>query len=85
MAKPGVADAAIADVRRRIASAIAEQRVQRGWDQTTLARRAEISLLDLQGIEAEIEPCFLDTLTTIARAFGVSVERFLEKRDHAAH
>lgn len=84
-AKPRVVNGAIADVRRSIASAITELRVQRGWDQAELARRADISPTDVQGIEAETEPCVLDTLTTLANIFEVPVQRLLEKRPRTGH
>jgi transcriptional regulator with XRE-family HTH domain len=69
------------EMRTRIAKAVARFRLERGWDQATLALRADLPLAELQGIESAEEACRIDTLTDLAQALGVPVERLVEPSD----
>lgn len=68
------------DARRRVALAVLELRLRRGWSQGELARRAELTEAIVEAVERETDPLQIDTLTRLASAFGVDVSRLLGPR-----
>jgi ribosome-binding protein aMBF1 (putative translation factor) len=72
-------------VRRRIALAVTELRVHRGWSTFELAQRAEVSESRIEAIEAATDPGDLDTLAALADAFNVPVRRLVEKTSSLDH
>jgi transcriptional regulator with XRE-family HTH domain len=72
-------------VRRRIALAVTELRVHRGWSTFELAQRAEVSESRIEAIEAATDTGDLDTLAALADAFNVPVRRLVEKTSSLDH
>jgi DNA-binding Xre family transcriptional regulator len=70
---------AIGDVRRRVALSATELRIARRWTRAELARRAGISPATVTRAEAGNQ-IRINTLSRLAAAFKVPVERLLVPR-----
>ncbi|MES1934602.1 XRE family transcriptional regulator [Salinisphaera shabanensis T35B1] len=59
------------ELRKRVAANIKRLRIDRGWAQETLGEHAGLSQVYLSRVENGRAACSVDTLASIARAFGV--------------
>lgn len=70
---------------QQVADRLWEHRDAAGWNQEELARRSGVSATSITKLEnARIEHPRLNTVRKLARAFGVSAERFLEDPEEDA-
>jgi transcriptional regulator with XRE-family HTH domain len=75
------------DLRQRIALAVIELRMRRGWDRAELARRVDVSESEIDRIETATGPSRLriDELGSLAEALEVPVERLVEEPRDVIH
>lgn len=69
----------VEEARLRISANVRRRRLEEGWTQTDLARRAKIGLRTLKRIELASDDgnVTMDTLTRLAEAFGITVEELI--------
>jgi transcriptional regulator with XRE-family HTH domain len=71
-------------MRTQIAQKLRELRKARGWTQEQVAEKAEISVSHYASAERGAENLTVDTVTRLARAFGVRVAVLFELEEAAS-
>jgi transcriptional regulator with XRE-family HTH domain len=67
---------------QQLGERVAQVRRQKGWNRTTLARKAAVTVTTLRGCEDGSKVTQPDKLQAIAKALGVPVSRFeIDERD----
>lgn len=69
------------DIRLRFGKRLRELRHKKGWTQEELAERADVAYKHIQRLEGrKPSPVKINTLEKLARAFGMTLSKFLDLR-----
>lgn len=69
------------EARRLLAQRVRQLRKARGWTQERLAEESGLHRTYIGGVERTLRGCSLDTLSRLARGFGISISELLDFSD----